>query len=65
MRFIDAAHVEVTRAYTCFRGDTADGPGPYPAVPAVAEYVELVVKGRDGQWRFPSRIAKNVFTMAK
>lgn len=65
LRYIDATHVEVTRAYIYFRGDAASGPGPYPAVPAVAEYVELVVKGSDGQWRYASRIAKNIFTMAK
>lgn len=50
-----------TRTILYFRGDGA-GP-PFPAKPgAVGEYSEIFERGRDGKWRFASRVNKLLFS---
>jgi len=40
----------------------AEGPGTPPAVPSVADYEEVFVRGADGRWRFASRKVTPVFS---
>jgi len=61
LRYVNPDRVEIIRLFTHYLGDTRDGPGPYPAVPSVAEYREVAVRGDDGQWRFESRVAIPLF----
>jgi hypothetical protein len=50
-----------TRTILYYRGDGA-GP-PFPAKPAsVGEYSEVFERGRDGKWRFASRVNKLLFS---
>lgn len=62
LTYIDADHVEVVRVFTHYIGDSAQGPPPYPAMPSVGEYKELLVRGTDRRWRYASRIASAVFS---
>lgn len=60
--YVDADHVEVVRTFTHYQGDRADGPGPYPANPSVAEYRERVERGTDGVWRYAHRASTALFS---
>lgn len=62
LTYVDADHVEAVRVFTHYLGDSADGPGPYPASPSVGEYHESLVRGADGQWRYARRVASAVFS---
>lgn len=62
VRHLGPDHVEALRVITYYRGLTTDGPGPYPATPAVVEYTEELVRGDDGRWRFTSRKSIPLFT---
>ena len=62
LTYVDADHVEAVRDLTYYHADTADGPGPYFAIPAVVEYRESVVRGSDGRWRYASRKVTPLFT---
>lgn len=61
LSYLDADHVEAIRELTYYHADTAAGPGPYFAIPAVVEYRESLVRGSDGRWRYASRKVVPVF----
>lgn len=65
LTYVDARHVEAVRVFTHYLGDSAEGAGPYPAIPSVAEYRETLVRGDDGQWRYASRVAMAIFSRRK
>jgi hypothetical protein len=60
--YIDADHVDVIRLFTYYHGDKAESAGPYPALPSVAEYHEIVERGPDGAWRYAFRASTPVFS---
>lgn len=53
--------VEGTRTFTRYAGE---GPATPPAVPTVAEYQEVYVRGSDHRWRFALRKVTSLFGAA-